>query len=207
MKSIISIILVIFFVVVSFGQKTKPTPQTQPKPTPQPIVKKAEQKVIVIKSNGDRLTGLFVGGDTESIIIEVSEAKIKISLSEITQIQFGDNPQPQPATVSKTTLEIEAGLIYSVGGNQPVARTTFYLLDKSAEQLLSETGASKKTPSLSYLDNYAWALEFAALGQNSDLAMKGPQAIKSHILYEITTDFNGKGVFENIALFKAFCAT
>ena len=199
MKSIISIIILAMFASVSFGQKAKSASSKPRKP--------AEQKVIVIKSNGDRLTGLFVSGNTESITIEVSKAKIRMSLSEIEQIQIGDNLRAQSTMGSKTTLKFEAGLIYTVGGNQPVSRTTFYLLDKSVEQILSETGAAKKTPSLSYLDNYAWALEFAALGRNSDLAIKGPSSIKSHIVYTSTTDFKGKGVFENVKSYWIYCLT
>lgn len=171
---------------VSFGQKAKSASSKSTKP--------AEQKVVVIKSNGDQLTGLFVSGDTESITIEVSEAKIKMSLSEIERIQIGSNLQPKSTMESKTSLKFEAGLIYKVGGNQPVSRTTFHLLDKSAEQILSETGASKEMKDFSYLANYALGL----ILRESDLHIKGSSAIKSHIVHTSTTDFDGKGVFENV---------
>jgi len=62
--------------------KTQPTKE-DPKPT---------QKVVIEKLNGDKLTGLFVGGNIDSIIVDLDGSRINIKLLDIASIRFGDAP-------------------------------------------------------------------------------------------------------------------
>ena len=90
MKKLIPIII-LMVAVSGFGQVKKPTLKTTPNPTP--IVKnKPTLKVVVEKTNGDRLTGLFVSANSDSVTIEFSESKIKIPFGEIAFLWFNKIP-------------------------------------------------------------------------------------------------------------------
>ncbi|MDQ3747919.1 MAG: hypothetical protein M3367_02720 [Acidobacteriota bacterium] len=190
MKITISLLLILILSFSAFGQTRKTS--IKPKPTPtaetkientkiEPKEIKPTQKVIVEKANGDRLTGLFVGGDGNSITVDISGAKVQLSLSEISAIKFGEIPTVETKTVqAKTFLNFEGALIYKVGGVQPLARQEFYLLDNSAESVLANSGVSKLDGgNLSFLDNYAFALRGNGLTpQYTNLATRGTEEIK-----------------------------
>lgn len=106
MKKLLPIIILMFAVSV-YGQskpsakKPKSTNVVKTAPSPQPtpvapviVETKPIQKVIVEKTNGDRFTGLLVRADTESLIVQISDANLPIRLSEIKAIWFGEIPQP-----------------------------------------------------------------------------------------------------------------
>lgn len=202
MKKVCLSLIILGCVSFGFGQVKKPI--VKPIPTPTPVeIKKVEptQKIVVEKINGDRLSGLFVGGDTDSVTIDISGAQVKIALSEIASLAINPKPQvapPIPAVKPiETYLSIEAALVYNYGGAQPVARSTFYLLDKSAETILQEAGLQRFDSGLSYLNNYAFALKGSGLkAEWTSYAIKGQGAIKAHIITEFKTDFSGKGSIE-----------
>lgn len=74
------------------------------------------------------------------------------------------------------TLKLEAGLVYKTGGPQPVARTTFYLLD---------------TFPLDELDKKGLSTEFiATCGAESPAAR---DIVAQRVRYEFTTGFDGRG--------------
>ena len=110
-------------------------------------------------------------------------------------------------------LEIESALIYKYGGVQPNARTSFYLLDKSAKEILKSAAVM---PQGEKFEQTKAAL--AKQGQNIEdanplfwikIASKYPDyfpgflpkalsEIKKHIVKSTTTDLQGKAKFEGL---------
>lgn len=88
------------------------------------------------------------------------------------------------------TIPIEAAIVYSYGGAQPVARTEFYLLRKDFLELGKEIGF------LPVID----PLDAEARGKSGNPARAGVQVerIKDYIVMKATTDFSGKAQFENV---------
>src|SRR5687768_409595 len=121
-------LLILLFALTISGQNTTPK---QPEPN---------VKVVVEKTNGDRLTGEFISASNTSISIEVSGTKINILLSEIALLRFNSATQSETTAVVETSLSFEAALIYNYGGTQPVGRTSVYLLDKPLRDILTEAG-------------------------------------------------------------------
>jgi hypothetical protein len=113
MKFLLTILITLLFALSSSAQtkktvaKPKPTPVVPTKPTVEEA--KPTQKVTIEKLNGDRLTGLFVGGDTESIIIEVSGTKLPFKITEISNLQFGESPN-KSSTIDKNKNAIDNAL-------------------------------------------------------------------------------------------------
>ncbi|QQS32313.1 MAG: PD40 domain-containing protein [Acidobacteriota bacterium] len=50
----------------------------------------SKQKVIVETKGGDKVTGLFISGDSKSVIIEVSGARVTFDLADLTILRFGE---------------------------------------------------------------------------------------------------------------------
>ncbi len=207
MKILLSFALAFSFCYTSFGQVKRAVPKPPSKPN-NVVVKeiKPTKKATIEKTNGDRLTGLFISGDTETIVIELSGAKLTIPLVEIALIKIGEEkPQTPPPTTSETPkqtyVNFQGALIYKVGGVQPLARQEFYLLNDSAESVLADSGVSKlSNDNLSFLDHYALALRGNGLApQYTNLAVRGTEEMNKHIKYRMTTDFEGKGKFEDVA--------
>ena len=92
-------------------------------------------------------------------------------------------------------LTVQAGIVYKMGGPQPVARTTFHLLRKDLNDILSAAGLrAEKNKDL--LTTYAFAVRFQ--GSNRTYAtfyQIATTAIKAHIVATTVTDFNGIGQF------------
>jgi hypothetical protein len=102
---------------------------------------------------------------------------------------FSQQPQQLPASVEApagVTLKLEAGIVYKLGGPQPVARATFYLLDRFPAQELAELPAAKVEAAHEYL---------FSCGQRPDTAR---QVIGKHVVYQLTTGFDGKAELANI---------
>lgn len=139
------------------------------------------------------------------------DGKIVLLHSDGTWEYSGDNPsvasvnnQPSPAAQA-AALNIEAGLVYRSGDSKPVARTEFYLLDKSAAAIIREAGVKLSDRTSGTEDNSDRGVMFS-LGLNLayrevsnresyDAAMS---AIKQHIIKSFTTDFGGKAVIDGI---------
>jgi hypothetical protein len=106
---------------------------------------------------------------------------------------------PPPAAPTMGTLSMEAGIIYKSGGNQPVGRTEFRLLDANLESLISAAGlqADRGIDLVS-----TWAIKRR---YNADATLlQIEEAIKQHTVQAVTTDFNGKAQFENLPPAKYF---
>lgn len=209
---ICSLLFVLIFSFSVYAQirkpAAKPTPVSTPAPAPAPapVEIKPTQKVVVEKTNGDRLTGLFVSGDTDSITIEVSGAKLPVKLIEITSLRFGEAVEPpKPAVIEKSALSIEAALVYQSGDVVPIARNTFYLLDDDVVTILKNAGiqpTSKKSDiNKALLDDIAYLADanlVAGVDLFKDLYRRYFVAIEPHIVQKVTTDFGGKAVFNNL---------
>ena len=135
MKLHILLFILVFSFSVSGQAKRKPVSTTANKPVPkvspspptettveikQPVVEPA-QKVVILKINGDKISGFFVGGDTEKITINFSGSTITVKLSEIQSLNFNEtqttsasepiaNPTPM-ATPQQTSEQSNAAAI------------------------------------------------------------------------------------------------
>jgi hypothetical protein len=93
----------------------------------------------------------------------------------------------------KSELTIQAGLVYSYGGPQPVARTKFLLFDKDIAEILKDIGCT--TPRDDLVFQFAM---IAAYGRSDLRGCKdediGP-AITRHFKVALTTGFDGTGTF------------
>lgn len=69
----------------------------------------ADNKVTVFLKNGDRLSGMFISGNTKTIKISYSSAELSFKLSEVRSLTFGDNL----AIFNMTTLP---SISTSIGG-------------------------------------------------------------------------------------------
>lgn len=208
------LILCLLFIVTTKAQvkkivsKPKPMPPVTTEVTIQDI--KPTQKVIVEKKDGDRLTGLFVAGNTDSITLDISGSKIQIPLNEIVVLRFGEETKSNQniETKKQTSLSIEAALVYKSGDVVPVARNTFYLLDENLITIIKnadvklpdkvgvayETVDEKFLYAISYLND-----EFiSSVPELNKFKNDFFKAITPHIVQKITTDFGGKGVFNNL---------
>jgi hypothetical protein len=104
-----------------------------------------------------------------------------------------EQPPPPPETGD---VEIEAALVYKVGGAQPVARTTFYLLNESFDGVVEEAGVGMAVESMGAVDSYA----FAARHPESHPGYADAVGIilRRHVRFTAKTDFQGKTRFEKI---------
>ena len=112
-------------------------------------------------------------------------------------------PPPTPAPTPKSTLSIEAGIIYKSTGNQPVARTKFRLLDTDLADIISGIGLPPDFESKQVLDDpranliYNWALA-VEYSNDKSVIVKIALTIGQHTVQDATTDFNGKAEFDDV---------
>ena len=90
---------------------------------------------------------------------------------------------------STGSLQIEAQIIYKVGGPQPVARETFLLLDTDIDQL-PETQEALKEASGELLIHKLKRIDF--------FLNEGRNILERHKVQSGQTDFKGQVTFENI---------
>lgn len=179
-------ILLLIFVVLSFSALAQS--EAQPK-----------QKVIVETKGGDKVTGLFISADSQSVVVEVSGAKITLNLADVAILRFdekasAENTQPSP---NATKLSFEAAIVYRMGGAQPVARTNFVLLDKSLDDILRESGITVDR-GLTYASAYGFAVRFPDTKDAKKYLPTIQQLISQHTVSSTTSDFSGKGQFIDI---------
>ncbi len=91
---------------------------------------------------------------------------------------------------SRKNVTVKAGIVYRIGGVQPVARTTFYLSKDDLLTLSQKTGKN---------------LKIGVLGAMADIdvQLKGrattfEELVKPNAISSMTTDFEGTGKFENV---------
>ena len=224
MKKITLLLIFCTFTFIASGQKTTTKTKTSPSPAEIKVAeKKASQLISVVKKNGDRLTGMFVGGDTESVTIEMSGAKIPIPLNEILNINIGTEPEKPVESVtsveqkqeesSTANLFLEAAVVYRSGDVVPVTRTEFYLMDEDVISLCRKAGVNPTSSTQrTYSNDYSKAIytdigfmmRYLQLPDYQKFGASFVNAIKPHIKYTVTTDFNGKATFNNIPKGKYF---
>jgi hypothetical protein len=106
------------------------------------------------------------------------------------------------------SLQIEAQIIYSMGGPQPVARQTFYLLDTDLKEV-ARTGGDKEIKAedkvaVTSIAALVALLYVAESGQpfKKKAAMEafiGSKPVwESHIVQTAETDFKGQAEFKNL---------
>lgn len=96
-------------------------------------------------------------------------------------------------------VSIETGVVLESGDVKPVARTQFYLLDDSLENILSDAGLERLQSSSSLVQTLAASYYGSRKRGMSDPSItKADEAIKPHIKATVTTDFNGKGQFPSL---------
>lgn len=104
---------------------------------------------------------------------------------------------PAPAAPAKVNLEVETGLVFSDGSVVPVARTTFYLLNKNATELADAAGLQPRSEfggTTSKEDLFFHVLRYSILYEKEqpmiDAVSKG---LKEASVASFETDFAGKG--------------
>lgn len=220
------VLLILVCAVSGFAQQRKPV-ETKPKPAANTETKKTtadaakpNQNVIVEKLNGDKISGLFVSADVESLSIEISGVKVPIKFSEIKLVKFNageDSPVVVGATTpssqpKNSTINIEAAIIYRSGQVVPVARTTFYLLDDDLITILKTAGVQPTASTSRMYQDYGkailtdigFAVRYGSLPDYQRFGSAVAEAIKPHIKYTFQTDFSGKAILSDAPPGKFF---
>jgi hypothetical protein len=144
----------------------------------------------------------------------IASSILTVSFCSTLSAQTRRRPSPRaekPAEakrVEQSSLSIEAGLIYKSGDVKPVARTTFYLLDKGLGEILSEAGlkASDSTrlnlpPDMASNspENLCFMWKLAASStydeKSKSFMQRAEEAMKPHLIQTVMTDFSGKAQF------------
>lgn len=88
-------------------------------------------------------------------------------------------------------LNLKAAVVYQIGGVQPVARTTFYLLNKDIAEIANEA---------QFFGKWSGTNEFQIVQEfiTSPLDSKLIPAVKSHTIKAVETDFEGNATFEKL---------
>ncbi len=128
-------------------------------------------------------------------------------------------------STSSGTLALEAGIVYMMGGAQPVARQHFRLLRKSLKDITTETlndpevkaaiaaekgAASKQVADDSEVTDKHAALRYALIQVMASIGSTGAgdkailAAIQRETAAELTTGFDGKGAFEPVPVGSYF---
>jgi hypothetical protein len=164
--------------------------------TPTPATTK--RAVTVTLKDGSTVAGEYAGADLNAVFVTVAGNRLTLKLDDVSAVYFGAPPAAAPVAAAppqqSTTLSIEAGIIYKMGGNQPVARTEFMLLDQSLETVLREGGVSEGRTGV--LSTYAFAVKYPE--QFPGVAVAAQRAIKAHLVSSVSTDFAGKAQFTDL---------
>ena len=163
----------------------------------------AEKRIITVTlKEGAPVTGEYLNAGANSLFLVVAGNRISIKLDDVKAVYFAGapaadaaTPASEPAAAPQTgTLSIEAGIIYKMGGNQPVSRTEFMLLDQSLETILNEAGIPARDTGV--LSSYAFAMLYPS--QFPGVGERAQAAIKQHAVQTVSTDFSGKAQFTDI---------
>lgn len=198
------LLIIVLLTTVSITAQVK-KPVAKPKASPSPVATPAPkveaiptQKVIIEKTNGDRLTGLIVAASTDRITISISEAKIDIAFAEIASIKVNEPavpvviPTPIP---EKTSLAIEAAIVYKSGGAQPLARANMALFDQSLITILRDAGAPTER-NLGYAETFGFAMQYPS--QYGRFAQIAVPALQKHKVLDFSTDFQGRALLDDV---------
>jgi hypothetical protein len=197
---------VIVFTCQVMTQTKRPVPKPlAPTKTDTPAAKESQPsaKVVVEKLNGDRLTGLFVAGTTDSVVVEVSGARLTLPFSDISVIRFSDLSAAEKSTdTPKNTapdplaqLSFEAAVVYSYGGAQPLARVNVLLFDDSVDSILRAAGLQPEK-NISLMSTLGFAMKYPS--QSGAFGTTAASALKPHLVATTTTGFDGRGQFSGL---------
>ena len=196
-------------VFLAYGQTRRttrpaPTPSVAPTATPTPTIEIPARRVVVKLKDGRSLDADFLQASAKELHVRVAGNQLKIAMDEVAAIiisaeviaQAVTTPTPVP-TPTTGTLAIEAGIIYKMGGNQPVGRTEFGLLNASLAILISDSGYRSRFGQIDLIS--AWGIDRQyPNNSNAGVLSRIDAAIKEHAVQTVTTDFNGRASFENL---------
>lgn len=182
---------------------TAPKPAVADAGNSEPEERASEKRIITVTlKEGAPVTGEYLNAGANTLFLMVAGNRLSIKLDDVKAIYFVGTPgadatTPVPDSVSAPqtgTLSIEAGIIYKMGGNQPVSRTEFRLLDQSLETILTEAGVPPGNTGV--LSSYAFAMQYPS--QFPGVAERAQAAIKQHAVQTVSTDFSGKAQFTDV---------
>lgn len=102
---------------------------------------------------------------------------------------------PAPTPDDKGTVGMEAKIINRRGGEEPVTKEKFYLLDRDLDSILAE--ANIRDDEGQGLTN-AFGLSVVYPDKYRETNQKALAAIKRHIVYSTTTDGSGKASLKDV---------
>lgn len=111
------------------------------------------------------------------------------------------------AACSRASLNLEAQIVYSMGGPQPVARQTFYLLDADLKEIPRLKSKDVKAEDKTAIQSMAALIALLYVAESGkDLQKKtAAEAFynskpfwESNIVQIAETDFKGEAAFENL---------
>lgn len=194
----VAMILAIACTMVVSAQRRTTRPAT---PTPTPTAPSSVRKVVVKLKDGRSLDADFLQASTERLEVRVAGNILKIAMDEVAAIIVsGEAIAEAAAPATPTTLAIEAGIIYKSGGNQPVARIEFRLLDVDFASLLS-AGGLPPDPNLDPIATWGAKTRYPS---EDPVLLRINEGIKQHTTQSAITDFNGKAEFTDIKPGKYF---
>ena len=200
-KILLLIPLLVLSTTVAKSQTRRTNP---PKPTGAavPVVESKTRTVVVKLKDGRSLDADFIQASTDQLQIRIAGNVLKIAMDEVAAIILSEQvavTTPEPVAPSTGTLAIEAGIIYKAGGNQPVGRTEFRLLDSDLESLISAAGL-RADRGIDLVSTWGIKRRYSP----DAILLQIEESIRKHTIQSVTTDFNGKAQFENIQPGKYF---
>jgi hypothetical protein len=100
--------------------------------------------------------------------------------------------------VGNGILTVQAGVVYRIGGAQPVARTTFHLLRRDLADVLTDAGL-RPEKNMNILQTFAFATRYQSSNRNyAVFYQQAAAAIQSNIVATMVTDFSGVGQFPSV---------
>lgn len=174
------------------------------RPAPPPVAQqpKPTRRAVVQLITGESVAGLFVRADADTVKIEVAGSPLELKIENIESISFGERPTTPDAAGAAApseavgTLNLEAGLIYKMGGVQPVARSEFYLLDEDPSSLMTAAGLRPEGV-MGVLDVFSLAVRYDR--RRTPAFAEAVRSINAHTKHTVTTDFNGRAQFTDVA--------
>jgi hypothetical protein len=112
-------------------------------------------------------------------------------------------------------VKLETGIVYMMGGTEPVAREKFLLLSKSIKELLIEAAAEPAIKQSVFAEEVTSAKLAAQTDQAAAVTyllfrdtepFSGPtqRALSAATVAQVTTGFDGKGTFEPVPVGSYF---
>jgi hypothetical protein len=141
---------------------------------------------------GQTVTMIF-DGTTEH---DKMSGSFRVDIPNSPQVTFTGKKIGDNQTSIDAVLSIQAGIVYKMGGAQPVARVQFYLLDQSLEVILQSAGLQSDNR-IGLIATYGLASKYPS--QYRGFYERAQTAIQQHIVRSVTTDFNGLAQFEPIS--------